>query len=196
MAKRIHCGVISVPPQKMPVMPVSLAMLVPSFSSRPARASSSFGVVNMHLMSCPAERIVIAWSMSAPGTPSRCSIQPFLMSLTTQRGSRSTQKQMPPRYWHRCSTASRSRRGPDGPSISQLRPLGEVLVGQRVAEHLVVDAEVVDDDAALGDAGGAAGLEDVDRLVRRAPSAPSGAPGRRGAIRPRRGRTSSGRRSP
>ena len=29
MAKRIHCGVISVPPQKMPVMP-AFAMLEPS----------------------------------------------------------------------------------------------------------------------------------------------------------------------
>ena len=165
MAKRIHCEVISVPPQKMPVMPGPWrCSSLPSPAGR-ARASSSFGVVNMHLMSWPADRTVIAWSMMCSWYALRCSIQPFLMSLTTQRGSRSTQKQMPPRYWHRCSTASRSRRGPDGPSISQLRPLGEVLLRQRVAEHLVVDAEVVDDDAALGDAGGAAGLEDVDRLV-------------------------------
>src|SRR5580700_9621383 len=49
-------------------------------------------------------------------------MRPCRMSLTTQRGSRSTQKQTPPRYWQRCSTASRSRRGPDGPSISQLAP--------------------------------------------------------------------------
>ena len=155
----------------------AFAMLDPSFSSRWHSASSSFGVVNMHLMSCPAERIVIAWSMQCSWYAFRCSIQPFLMSLTTQRGSRSTQKQMPPRYWHRCSTASRSRRGPDGPSISQLRPLREELVRQRVGEHLVVDPEVVDDDAALGDAGGAAGLEDVPRLVLAAPSAPSGRTG-------------------
>ncbi len=140
-------------------------MLEPSFSSRVARASSSFGVVNMHLMSCLADRTVNAWSMTCSWYALRCSIQPFLMSLTTQRGSRSTQKQMPPRYWHRCSTARRSRRGPDGPSMSQFDPLGEILLRQRVAEHLVVDAEVVLDDAALGDAGGAAGLEDVGRLV-------------------------------
>ena len=87
------------------------------------------------------------------------------------------QKQMPPRYWARCSTARRSRRGPDGPSISQFDPFGKILVGQRVAEHLVVDAEVVDDDAALRDAGGAAGLEDVDRLVLRGPSESSGCTG-------------------
>ena len=88
----------------------------------------------------PGRRIVIAWSMQCSWYALRCSIQPFLMSLMTQRGSRSTQKQMPPRYWHRCSTASRRRRGPEGPSISQLAPLGKILVGQRVAEHLVVDA--------------------------------------------------------
>ena len=48
--KRIHCDVISVPPQKMPVMPTS-ARVVPCDSSRFARASSSFGVANMHLIS-------------------------------------------------------------------------------------------------------------------------------------------------
>ena len=108
------------------------------------------------------------------------------MSLTTQRGSRSTQKQMPPRYW-----AQVLDRQPQPPRAGRaehqpVRALREELVRQRVAEHLVVDPEVVDDDAALGNAGGAAGLEDVDRLVRAAPSAPSGAPARRAAIRPRR----------
>src|SRR5262249_14277808 len=44
-------------------------------------------------------------------------------------------------------------------------PLWKVLLRQRVAEHLVVDPVVFDDDAALGDPGGAAGLEDIDRLV-------------------------------
>ena len=39
------------------------------------------------------------------------------------------QKQMPPRYCARCSTESRSRRGPDGPSISQLEPLGKNFSG-------------------------------------------------------------------
>ena len=38
-------------------------MVVPIASSRRASASSSFGVVNMHLMSWPAWRIVTAWSM-------------------------------------------------------------------------------------------------------------------------------------
>ena len=42
MAKRIHCDVISVPPQKMPVMP-ALAMLEPSFSSRLAQGLEQLG---------------------------------------------------------------------------------------------------------------------------------------------------------
>ena len=42
---------------------------------------------------------------------------------------------------------------------------GKVFVVKRVAEHRVVDAEVVDIDPALGDAGAAAGLEDVDRPI-------------------------------
>ena len=50
------------PPEKMPVMPVSL-IDEPCFSSDMARASSSLGVVNMHLISCPALRMVNAWSM-------------------------------------------------------------------------------------------------------------------------------------
>ena len=51
------------------------------------------------------------------------------------------------------------------PQHQPVRPLGEELFRQRLAEHLVVDAEIVGDDAALGDAGRAARLEDVDRLV-------------------------------
>src|SRR5207248_419317 len=43
--------------------------------------------------------------------------------------------------------------------------LGEIRVGERFAEHLVIDPVVVADDPALGDAGGAAGFEDVGRLV-------------------------------
>ena len=81
------------------------------------------------LISWFADSTVIAWSMTCSWYALRCSIQPFLISLITQRGSRSTQKQMPPRNWHRCSTASRSRRGPDGPSIIQLEPLGKWLSG-------------------------------------------------------------------
>ncbi len=75
------------------------------------------------------------------------------------------QKQMPPRYWARCSTASRSRRGPEGPSISQFGPWRKVFVGQRLAEQRVVGAKIVDRDAALGNARRAAGFEHVDRLV-------------------------------
>ena len=51
-AKRWNCGVISVPPQKMPVMPAF-------FERDPSRtsASSSFGVVNMHwMLSCALEQ--------------------------------------------------------------------------------------------------------------------------------------------
>src|SRR5262249_973643 len=125
----IHCEVISVPPQKTPVIPF-LATLVPSFSNRPARASSSLGVVNMHLISWLADRTVTAWSLTCSWYPLRGYIQPFLMSLAAQRGSRPTQKQMPPRYWHRCSTARRKRRGPEGPSMSQLLPLGKYFSGR------------------------------------------------------------------
>src|SRR5438067_11339399 len=128
IVNRLHCDVISVPPQKMPVIP-AFEMLEPSFSSRPHSASSNFGVVNMHLTSWPADRIVIAWSMQCSWYALRCSVHPFLMSLTTHRGSRSMQKQMPPRYWQRFSTASRKRRGPDGPSISPFDPLGKNLSG-------------------------------------------------------------------
>src|SRR5207249_11519443 len=45
--------------------------------------------------------------------------------------------------------------------------------GQAVAELLVVDAEVVDDDAALGDAGRATGLKNIRRLAGKPPGNPS-----------------------
>src|SRR5262249_15810771 len=43
---------------------------------------------------------------------------------------------------------------------------GEVLLRKRVTEEFVVDPVVLADDSALRDAGGAAGLEDVDRAIR------------------------------
>src|SRR5262249_42181527 len=46
-----------------------------------------------------------------------------------------------------------------------VRSFGKVLLRQRRAELLVVDAKIVDDDAALRNAGGAAGLEDVGGLA-------------------------------
>ncbi len=55
--------------------------------------------------------------------------------------------------------------GTRGPQHHPVASLGEVLVGERVAEEFVVDPVVLDDDATLGNAGGAAGLEDVGRLV-------------------------------
>ena len=66
----------------------------------------------------------------------------------TQRGSRSTQKQMPPRI-----LAEVLDRQPQPPRAGRAehQPVAaprEVLVRQRLAEHLVVDAEVVAVDAA------------------------------------------------
>ncbi len=76
---------------------------------------------------------------------------------------------MPPRCCARCSMARRRRRGPLGPTDQPVGALRESVVGQRVAEQLVVDAEVVDVDARLRHAGAAAGLERVDRPVLRRP---------------------------
>ena len=89
----------------------------------------SFGVVNMHLILCPAARMVMAWSMTCSAYALASCTLPAFRHLTTHRGSRSTLKQMPPRNWARCSTASRSRRGPLGPSISQCDPFGKYSSG-------------------------------------------------------------------
>ena len=61
---------------------------------------------------------------------------------------------------HRQAQAPRARRAQHQP----VRAAREVLVGQRLAEDLVVGAEVLTRDAGLRDAGGAAGLEHEDRL--------------------------------
>ncbi|MNC93231.1 hypothetical protein D3C83_98130 [compost metagenome] len=56
--QRWNCGVISVPPQKMPRIPAFLSEI---FS---ASASSSLGVMNMQrMLSCALSR-VSAWSMT------------------------------------------------------------------------------------------------------------------------------------
>src|SRR5262245_61668232 len=46
-----------------------------------------------------------------------------------------------------------------------VRSLGEILLGQSVAEHFVVDAEIINDDAALRNTGRAARFKHVDRLL-------------------------------
>ena len=46
-----------------------------------------------------------------------------------------------------------------------MAPLGKCCVGQRVAEQLVVGAEIVERDAGLRHTGGAAGLEHEHRLA-------------------------------
>ena len=50
---------------------------------------------------------------------------------------------------------------------------GEALLGQALGERRVVDLEVADVDAALGHAGGAAGLEDEDGLAGEGPGHPA-----------------------
>ena len=75
-------------------------------------------------------------------------------------------KQMPPRCWARCSTASRSRRGPLGSDHQPVRALRKRIVRQRLAEVRVVDSEVLVCDSRLRHARAAAGLEDEDRFVR------------------------------
>ena len=72
--------------------------------------------------------------------------------------------------------------------------LGKVLVGQRVAEHLVVDPEVVDVDARLRHAGRSAGLEREDGPSVVALRHPPADRARRAAIRPGRTRTDRDRR--
>ncbi len=86
------------------------------------------------------------------------------------------------------SRAGRAEHQPVGPA-------GEALVAERLAEHRVIDAKIVDVDAALGDARAPAGLEDVDRPVGESPWAPSGGPARRGATRPGSRRAASDRRT-
>ena len=83
----------------------------------------------------------------------------------TQRGSRSTQKQMPPRILREVLDRQPQPARARGPEHQPVRAFREVLVRQRRAEQLVVGAEVVERDARLRNAGRAAGLEHVDRLA-------------------------------
>ena len=158
-AKRWNCGVISVPPQKTPVMPALLQrdLLAERLQQLRRREQAADVVVRAQ----HGERLVDHVLLVAPPPRRAC---PSSGSLMTQRGSRSTMKQMPPRCCARCSTARRSRRGPRGPDRQPVGALREELVGQRVAERLVVEREVLDVDARLRDAGAAARLEDGDRL--------------------------------
>ena len=52
-----------------------------------------------------------------------------------------------------------------GPKHQPVGPFGKILLRQRIAEQRIVGAKIVDRDAALGNAGRAAGFEHVNRLV-------------------------------
>ena len=92
--------------------------------------SSSFGVVNMHLMSWPADRIVIAWSMQCSLYASRCSIQPFLISLIDPaRIEIDAEADAAADTGPGARPPAAAAAGRDGPSISQFAPLGKYLSG-------------------------------------------------------------------
>ena len=133
MQKRVHCGVNSVPPQKMPVMPVSLNVL-PCFSSAVAERFEQLRRGEHALDVVPGredrQRLVDAV---------------LLVRLQVLHPALLDELDDPPRIeidaeadaaavLARCSTASRSRRGPLGPEHQPVGPLGKILVGQRVAE--------------------------------------------------------------
>ena len=103
----------------------------------------------------------------------------------TQRGSRSTQKQMPPRCWRevldRQPQPPRAGRAEHQP----VRALRKILVGQRVAEDLVVDPEVLARRRASSGCRSCRRSRTRRPACRRSPSAPSAAPDRRAATRPR-----------
>jgi len=84
--------------------------------------------------------------------------------------------------------------GAGGPEHQPVRPLREVFVGQGVAEQLVVDPVVLDDDAGSWECRWCRPFRRRRSACCAAPWAPSGARDRRGSIRPRTVRTSSGRR--
>ena len=73
-------------------------------------------------------------------------------------------KQMPPRCWARCSIARRSRRGPDGPTISQSSPRGNLSSGS-VSLKFDSRSGNLRGDPRFRNARAAAGFEHVNRLA-------------------------------
>ena len=116
-------------------------------------------------MSCPAPRIVIAWSMQCCLYASSCS-DPALLD----------QLDHPPRIEIDAETNAAAmlrqmldcQPQPPRPRRAQHQPVRavrKILLRQRVAEERVVGPKILDRHAALRHARGAARLEHVDRLV-------------------------------
>ena len=150
---------------------------MPSFLSETCSqsASSSFGVVNRHLMSSCAlqqrqrlvDDVLLVASRPSPISPPLDQLDhPARVEVDHEADAAAVLREVLD------GQAQPARAG--GPERQPVGALREGVVGQRVAEHLVVDAEVVDVDARLGHAGAAAGLEDVDgpaRVALRHPAA-------------------------
>ena len=142
-AKRWNCGVISVPPQKMPVMPAFFSEM------RSHSASSSFGVVNRHLIVVrleQRERLVDDVLL----VRLHLSISPPLDELDhPARVEVEHEADAAAMLGEVLDGEAQAARAASGRPAASRRPCGKYVVGQRVAEHLVVDAEVVDVDARL-----------------------------------------------
>ena len=161
---RVHCGVNSVPPEKMPVMPAS-ARLLPRSSSARQSASISFGVPNMHLHVVPRAEdrdrlidavLLVRFEVLHPALLDELDHPPRIeidaeTNAAAMLGQVLDRQPQPPRA--------------RGAQHQPIRAAREILLRQRVAEERIVDAEILDRDAALRHARGAARLEHVDRPV-------------------------------
>ncbi len=124
MAKRIHWLVISVPPQKTPVMPCSLRRGAVFFEPAAQGVEQLGGrehALDVVLGRKDGERLVddvflIGLEVLHPA---------FLDDLDDPARIEIDAEADAAAELARCSTARRSRRGPDGPSMSQLEPLGK-----------------------------------------------------------------------
>ena len=189
MQNRVHCGVNSVPPEKMPVMPVSREAAAAFFQRQAQRLDQLRRAEHaLHVVPGAEDRdrlidavLLVRFEVLHPALLDELDDPPRIeidaeANAAAMLGQVLDRQPQPPR-------AGRAEHQP-------VRAQRKILLRQRVAEQRVVDAKVFDRDAALRDAGRAARFEHVDRLVGQAPSAPTAAPARRGAIRPRTAETS------
>ena len=164
MAKRVHCGVNSVPPEKMPVMPASRSELPRFFQFHGQRLQQlGRGEHALDVVAGAQNRdrlidavLLVRFEVLRPALLDELDDPPRI-EIDAEADAAAILSQVLDRQ----PQPPRTR----GAQHQPVGALGEILFRQRRGKQLVVGAEVVDRDPALGNARGAARFEHVDRLV-------------------------------
>ena len=182
MQNRVHCGVNSVPPEKMPVMP-AFTKTAAAFFKRQAQCLDQLRRAEhaLHFVSCAENRerlidavLLVRFELLHPAFLDELD-DPARIEVDAEADAAAVLGQMLDGQ----PQASRPR----GPKHQPIRPMREILLGQRVAEKRIVGPEIFDSRCGSSARRWCRPFRRRRSACRPALWAPTAGPGRRAAIR-------------